>query len=241
MEIVRGEKAVFIPEENLVAVSDLHIGFEIELGRHGIFVPDQGPVFLSRISGILKKTGAKRVLLLGDVKHSFASPTFLEEEKVVSFLGKLSGLARVEVVPGNHDGGIGNVLPKGVRLRKSSGALIGSTGFFHGHSWPDEKLVNSAKTLVFSHIHPSIALMDSLGGFHKEPCYLTGLLSRRRLAENYKKVPKKLPRAFVLPAFNTLLGGAIVQDLDFSLGFWKCIDRESLKAILTDGTILGGI
>ncbi|MFH0961843.1 MAG: metallophosphoesterase [archaeon] len=240
MEIVKGERAVFLPRERLVAISDIHIGFEIELGRHGVFIPDQSPAFLSRISAILKKTGAKRIIILGDVKHSFSSPTFLEEEKVVSFLESLSKLARVEIVPGNHDGELGNVLPRKIKLHKASGAIIGKTGFFHGHSWPDERLL-SARTLVFSHLHPNVAFLDSLGGFHKEPCYLAGLIPREKLAENYKKVPKKLLRALVLPAFNSLLGGSIIQDVDFSRGFWKCIDTESLNAILIDGTVLGGI
>lgn len=242
MEVLGGERAVFFRKDKILALSDTHIGFEIELGRNGVFVPDQVPSFLSRIASLVSETGAKKILLLGDVKHSFVSPTFSEEGRVVRFLEGLLKLAKVEIVPGNHDGDLANVIPKGVKFHSAGGVKIGKFGFFHGHAWPDKKLL-SAETLVLSHLHPNVVLKDSLGGFHKEPCFLAGKLSRDALSEYYGSAIKRKapPKVLVIPAFNALLGGAIVQEADFTLGFWKCIERESLKVVLSDGTILGVI
>jgi uncharacterized protein len=241
MELVRGERAVFLEDSASLVISDLHIGFEIELGRNGIFVPSQGPIFLKTISALAQRLKAKRIVLLGDVKHAFVDPTYSEEDKVVDFLEGLAATGkRIEIVPGNHDGDLKNVVPSKIKFHPSSGAVIGKTALAHGHAWPDGKLL-SCENLLLSHLHPNVAFVDSLGAFHKEPCFLAGGLLSEQLRFNYEKLklPKKLPNLMIMPGWNSLLGGSIVQELDFATGFWKCVDRANLNVILTDGTIVG--
>ncbi len=242
MEIVVGERAVFLEDTRTLVVSDLHVGFEIELGRGGVFIPPQEEAFAQKLHSIYRKAGAKRLLLLGDVKHSFVGPTYDEEDFVVGFLrALLKARMKVEIVPGNHDGDLANVVPRGIRMHPADGAVIGNAGVFHGHTWPRVELL-SCKNLLLSHIHPAVAFVDTLGAFHKEPCFLATTLLAPQMAFNFPGVRANLSaHVLVMPAWNSLLGGAIVQDLRFDTGFWKCLDREGARVLLTDGTLLGTV
>jgi uncharacterized protein len=241
MEIIKGERAVFLEDSKTLVVGDLHIGFEIELARSGILVPPQGPEFAHKLISLAKSAGAKRILLLGDTKHAFAFPSYSEEDKVVEFLRILAkSKYAIELVPGNHDGDIGNVLPRKIRLHPASGAVIGKTGLFHGHAYPSEKVL-SCDNLIIAHLHPNVALVDSLGAFHKEPCFLAARLLPEQIKSIFPGAKKANAAAQVLiiPAFNPLPGGAIVNEIQFDRGFMKCIDFASATAVLADGTVLG--
>jgi putative SbcD/Mre11-related phosphoesterase len=242
MEIVPGERAVFLEDGKTLVVSDTHIGFQIELARSGIRIPPQEEDFADKISSLYEKTGAKKLVLLGDVKHAFLGPTYDEEDKVVSFLNiLLDRKLKVEIVPGNHDGDLGNVLPRKIKLHKPAGAIIGETGLFHGHSWPDEKIL-SCKNIILSHIHPSVAFVDTLGAFHKEPCFLAARILPAQASFNFPGARvNKSARVLVMPAWNPLLGGGIVQDLKFDSGFWKCLDLAGARVLLVDGTFIGTV
>jgi putative SbcD/Mre11-related phosphoesterase len=242
MEIVKGERAILLEDSRTLVVSDLHIGFEVELMKNGIFVPPQGPLFAEQISAIAERTKAKRLVLLGDVKHAFTDPTYAEEDRVVDFLKRLVGTGlKIEIIPGNHDGDLKNVLPAKVKMHPADGAIIGDTGLFHGHAWPSARLLE-CRNLLISHIHPTVAFVDSMGAFHKEPCFITCRLLPEQIRFNFpgKKFNREA-RVLVMPAWNGLLGGGVVQEMRFDTGFWKCLDLESSQVFLTDGTLLGKI
>ncbi len=241
MELVLGERALYSKKEGAIIVSDIHLGFEETLGRTGVFVPDQSRGFLERLSFIVSEKKAKRIIILGDVKHSFSNPTFSEEKQVRNFLTECGKIARTEIVPGNHDGGLENIFPiRNVRLLPAFGLFLEKEKaiLFHGHAFPEESLAKKARLFVLSHLHPTVAIVDTLEKFQKAPCYISGEIdlpgSGTRRAGRKKARP-----AIILPAFNPLLGGALFQELDLSRGFFKYLKKKSVRAVLLDGTILG--
>lgn len=242
MELVLGERALYSKKEGAIIVSDIHLGFEETLGRNGVFVPDQSRGFLERLSFLVSEKKAKRIIILGDVKHSFSNPTFSEEKQVKNFLKECGKIARTEIVPGNHDGGLENIFPiRNVRLLPAFGLFLEGEKalLFHGHAFPEESLAKRARLFVLSHLHPTVAIVDTLEKFQKAPCYISGEIALPGSKTNGVE-KEKARRAIILPAFNPLLGGALFQDLDFSRGFFKYLKKKSVKAVLLDGTILGG-
>ena len=67
----------------------------------------------------------------------------------------------MEIIPGNHDSNLADMVPLGVRVRSSSGYVLDGVGYFHGHTWPDEKIMQ-ADLVVAGHLHPAVRLRDPL-------------------------------------------------------------------------------
>src|SRR5665811_943327 len=54
---------------NTLVLADLHIGIEQELSLSGIHIPSQIDRRIERVFRFLSKVKARRVVLLGDIKH----------------------------------------------------------------------------------------------------------------------------------------------------------------------------
>ena len=69
-------KTLFFPKEGILAVGDLHIGYDKALHEQGITIPfnqlEQTKKELKEIiEKIQKKNQIKKIVLLGDIKHYF--------------------------------------------------------------------------------------------------------------------------------------------------------------------------
>ena len=73
---VYNERALLVGKTLVIA--DLHIGLEYELRKKGIFIFSQYEKMKNRIISLLEKTKAKRIILLGDLKHNIPRATFEE-------------------------------------------------------------------------------------------------------------------------------------------------------------------
>ncbi|MHC1593655.1 MAG: metallophosphoesterase [Methermicoccaceae archaeon] len=226
--------------ERTLVVADLHIGIEYELHGEGIHLPSHTPEMLERLKRALSK-GFDRVVLLGDVKHS---PTHLspqEREEVPVVLEELSELAHVDIVLGNHDAELAEVVPEGVSVHPSEGVVLDGVGYVHGHAWMSPKLLE-ADTIVCAHTHPLIRFVDSLGCTITLPCWLRTRLSAQVLS-GVLGVPSEDVPLVVIPAFCALCGGVVVNDphsellgVLFSSG---AADVGGAECYLLDGTKLG--
>jgi len=124
---------------------------------------------------------------------------------VPEFLSHLADLAEIDILPGNHDGGLADLVHEGAELHSSSGLVLDGVGYFHGHTWPHPELFE-AERLVAAHLHPSIRLADPLGTSTSEQVWARVPLSPSALSEHYGTLPPA-PEMLIVPAFNPLSGG----------------------------------
>ncbi len=232
------ERALLLeaPETTVLVAGDLHLGIEKELRRKGVHGLDESRRLVEHLGTLAVGEDADRIVLLGDVKHSIGA--WESEARAVEPLTRLQ--VPVEVVPGNHDGGLADLLD-GVTVHPSRGIRIDEVGLVHGHTWPDDDVMAGGK-VVLCHNHPSVALRDDLGGVHTEPCWLRAPLATTAVQERYPDAT--LPgEAFLVPAFNPLLGGVALnrpdQDPLGPLLENGLVDLDQGRAFTLDGVDLG--
>ncbi len=191
-----------------------------------------------RLTDLASRIGARRLFVLGDVKHLVPKMASRERRDVyVMFRDLGEAFDSITIVQGNHDGILRNILPRNVKFRSPYGFREDDVGFCHGHAWPYKKVME-AGTLVMGHNHPAVGFRDELGRREIVPCWMRVPFVRR--PKRYAKIPRE---AIVVPAFNELCGGMPVNDVRarflgplFREGLLG-VDRASLH--LLDGTHLG--
>ncbi len=160
MKIVEGYPALFI-EPNYLVIGDLHIGYEVEARKRGIFLNPLVDQFLDDLKTVQRKVKAEELFILGDVKHSVTNPSMDEVIEVVRFFDSCLEIFRtVHIVPGNHDGGLRHYLRPEIKFYSPHGALVrqadgSNIGLLHGHAMPSREVAN-ANTIVVAHLHLSV-------------------------------------------------------------------------------------
>ena len=230
-EPVLDEAALLVGDTIIVA--DLHIGIEEYFKRSGYRVPNLTRSMNERLVALIKKHRAKKVVILGDLKHSIVGSEKGERYDVKEFVRSIMDLAHLTLVKGNHDGGLQYLADRlGFELHSPKGFKLGDIGLAHGHAHPSEEVMGS-KMFVMAHEHPVARLTDRLGFGTVMKCWLkTGF------------TVKKMPRQFiVMPAFNDYLGGTPMNDKEGKfispLMKNKSLDLKNAGIYLLDGTFLG--
>ena len=235
---VPNEPALFIKEEKILVVADLHIGIESELQEQGVHAPPQTPLMLQRLQRLCSNYKPEDIVLLGDVKHMIPSSTIQERSNVKQFLQQVQSFGCVHIIPGNHDGNLHRFVPEGIHFHPSNGEILGDMGFIHGHRWPREEIMECGQVVV-AHAHPTIMLTDRRGYKTFEPCWIRGNCKRDILSERFPSAAN--PDVIVIPAFNQLCGGIAINDEAFLGPFGKVLDIENASVYLLDGSSLGKI
>lgn len=233
--LLKGEK------ETILVVADLHIGFEYEVLQQGIRVPSQTSLMKDRLDLLLKQSGAKKLVILGDVKHMVPGTSYQEMREIPEFLQYFADKVKVEIVYGNHDANLEYITPKKIKFWPSSGIAIGNVALFHGHAWPSFRLLG-CDYLVFSHIHPTISITDFFGMKHRDACWVMADIKVDEVRENYEIKKFKFnenAKVVIMPAFNPLLGGISLNDKIISEAFMKCVDVPEGEVYMIDGTNIG--
>jgi len=236
IEPVFNEKALLV--NGTLVVADLHIGIEYALARDGIRVPSQTQKMKKRILELLKRTKSRRLILLGDVKHSIPSISVQEYRELPEFLNELSRHADIVVIKGNHDGNIKKIAPD---LEVVNELILGDAALCHGSSWLKVEELDFA-AIVMGHNHPAISFADRFGRKVKEDAWI-----RCNFNEKIKRhyILKKNSEIIIMPAFNGLISGTAFNEQGQELlGPYfrsKTIDLENARAYLLDGTFLGAI
>lgn len=252
------------PGDRTLVISDLHIGWEVQLSEQGIHIPSQMTRMLNRLMEIIELTRPKTLVILGDVKHAVARVELEEWKDIPRFFEALAGkLSRVMVVPGNHDGNLEALTPKDVEICPSSGIMLDGVGLLHGHAWPSPSLLR-CESLVMGHVHPTLFLKDSLGyGFVKQIWVKAGL-DVEEMACSYLKYARiewkgvdvreafrerfgtdpKTRRLVVMPSFNDLMGGKPLNRAGSTRGEYlgplmKLMDLKEADIHLLDGSYMG--
>jgi uncharacterized protein len=235
-----------VNDETSLVIADVHLGIEYDLYYSGINIPSQIAKRLERIKAYVKETGPDRIILLGDIKHNVPRTSFQEEDEVPMFLSELAKHALVDIIPGNHDGGIERLIPRNpdIKLHDSRGAIIDGVAYFHGHTWPDISILK-CKNWVMSHNHPAVKLTDSIGHTITRQAWIRARLDKVPVTANYgEEFEWSDPEVFIVPSFNELCGGIAFNeswhdDLLGPLFTSKAVKLEEAEVYLLDGTYMG--
>jgi uncharacterized protein len=248
---VVGERALLYSPRGAaktLVVGDLHIGIETEYAYGGVKLPSATGAMVERLRGLEKKTGAEQLVIAGDLKHSVRGASAQEEQDVPAFFEEVARLfEEVVLVPGNHDGGIAPLVPKGernIRVAPVGGELLrGGLLVVHGHAWPSPALAEKAKALAVAHNHTAVALEDAMGAIAKEPCWALGRVNPQRWKE--ATGADSYPEVILMPPFNELCTGVALN-----LAGGKpigpllkegCVDLAGAQVYLLDGVHLGSV
>lgn len=156
------QKAIKIGNELIIA--DLHLGYEESLAREGIYLPKAFDQMVTSLKSLTEKNHPKRLIINGDLKHSFV-PFKREKIELETFFNKISPLVEeIIVIRGNHDVGIFWIKSLGVEILDE--LEIGNWKIVHGH-----KLVEGDRFII-GHEHPAIRLRDEVGALIKVPIFL---------------------------------------------------------------------
>jgi len=201
MRFVHNQPALV--HRGILVVADLQLGIEEELReKEGIRLASQTPELLARLKRLIRQAKPKKLILLGDVKHSISSPFHQEWVEVPWFLHGLQALVPVEIVPGNHDGDLRRIV-QGAAIHPPSGVVVGNMGLAHGHAWPAPELMR-ADYLVMGHNHPGVRFVDKMGHAETRKAWVIGKLDAKKAKGRYGEVNPNL-RIIVMPAFNDLV------------------------------------
>ena len=245
MRFIKNYPALFIGEIKTLAVADLHIGISYELYQSGINIPSQVEKMKKIIIKLINQTKAKILVLLGDVKHDVPGISIQEMREIPKFLDDLSKTIKIEIVLGNHDTFLKQLLPKR-KLHSSKGFKIGTFFFNHGHAWPSKELL-TCDHLIMSHIHPTIQFTDKFDYRIVEPVWIKSKIDQEMMMKRYRVKKTGRLEVIIMPAFNRLLGGTPVnvkRKSDEYLGPLlknDFIDMDSAEIYLLNGTFLGNL
>ncbi|AIF69756.1 hypothetical protein PAP_06805 [Palaeococcus pacificus DY20341] len=149
---------------NNLIIADLHLGYEEALVREGNYIPKAFQEILDDLNSLLMKEKPKRLIINGDLKHSFV-PFKREKLELKTFFEEVSPLVKeIVVVKGNHDVGIGWIRELGIEIMDHL-ELRGWT-VVHG-----DKLVDGERFII-GHEHPAVRLRDEVGALIKVPVFL---------------------------------------------------------------------
>ncbi len=248
---VAGERALLHAPRGgprTLVAGDLHIGIETQYAVGGVKLPSATFSMVRRLTALAAATRARKLVLAGDLKHSVQAVTAQEEDEVPSALDTLAGaFDEVVVVPGNHDGNIGSLLPRdrpNVRLAPVGGHLLrGGLLVIHGHAWPDRALARKARAVALAHNHTAVALDTGLGAVLKEACWARGRVNPERWRE--ETGGDNYPEVILMPPFNELCTG-VALNLEGGRPIGPllregCVDLGRAEVYLLDGAMLGTV
>jgi len=239
IKFIQGKPALLSGET--VAVADLHLGIEREFVAKGVRLGSLVDRLKKELAELIAEEKAKRLVIVGDVKHTIPGDEYPDTVALKAMLEELSSLAEVVIVPGNHDAGIASVAGR-ARVAESCGVVVGGVGFAHGHAWPGEELMR-AQWLVVGHLHPCVEILEE-GVRSVKPVWIVAEADPKKLLAKYPKANKGL-KLVVMPAFNPLVGGIPVNRERAGTmgpllkgGIFKFADAQNY---LLDGTGLGSV
>jgi len=163
--------------KRILAVGDLHLGFEEALNRSGVFVSrkmfEEMIEYLDRV--FEKIENVDEVVLLGDVKHVFGGVLGQEWKDVSGLLDYLNKKSkRVVIVKGNHDKIIEPIARK-KDIEVKDYHIVGDVCFLHGDRDFVENYGKKIKTWVVGHGHPAVKISEPGGAkIEKFKCFLVG-------------------------------------------------------------------
>ncbi len=193
MEITKNiqliETSLWLEQEKILIINDLHLGYEEALQHKGVFVPRfQLKEIVTSLGRIFTQVTPDKIIINGDLKHEFGKVLRQEWSEVLQLIDfLLQHCKEVIIIKGNHDPIIQPIAEK--RRTKVVGEYrINDTLVIHG----DELVETDAKKIIIGHEHPAITIREG-SKWEKYKCFLRGKWKRKEL--------------IAVPSFNPLLEG----------------------------------
>ena len=208
------DRCLYWKEQALLVIGDLHLGYEQVLQEGGWNLPlTQFEETAGRLDGIFKyfkkkRYKIKKIILLGDVKHSFSGvlkQEFSDFDKMIKlFEGYLEKDGKIVVIKGNHDNILYPIIQKYPNIIFEEFYSVEDILFFHGDqliikTMSLEFLKEKYGLLVAGHFHPAILLKEGAKQ-EKYKCFLYGKLNN---------INKKV---IFMPSFFPLVEGTDISD-----------------------------
>lgn len=206
-ETIGSSPAVYCAALDAVVIADTHIGVEVVESRSGALMPRfQLEDVIEEVEADQEACGASRIIVVGDIKHSFRGDSDAEREEVERFLEALSmAFERVDLVRGNHDAALEYRAEDLTNVAVQDAIVEEDIVFLHGDrplSAYEDLGVETVGTIVMGHEHPAVALKGAVGVKEKLACFLYGTQEGRSV--------------LVLPAFSHLASGTEVNAVPVS-------------------------
>ena len=205
-------KDALLINQQILAFSDLHIGYEDVLAGRGIFPRHQIKDIIGKLNGIffdLNMRGIKleKIIICGDLKHEFGEISNVEWRETIKILDFLVKQCKeVILIKGNHDTFLEPIAKKRGILLKTHYNISGVC-FLHGDRLHGACL-DGCKIVVFGHLHPSITISDEYKK-EKYKCFLKGSWKRKIV--------------YILPSFS-----------EVSLGYDLFNDNRKISSLIVD-------
>jgi len=181
------DRAVFWPARSTLLVADPHFGKAAGFRTVGIPVPSGSTQKdLRRLTTLLQRTAAQRLVILGDFYHSRAGVGPAVLEAIGRWRESVRELAII-LVRGNHDRAAGRTLAEWAFQECDGACDDDGVSFSHDPDTPGR-----FPTLC-GHVHPVSHLRDFDGSIVRVPSFVFD------------------PAIAILPAFGTFTGGFAVK------------------------------
>lgn len=184
------ERALFHPAADTLYIADLHLGKHAVFRAQGVPLPGGSGGDLARLAGVVARTGARRLVTLGDLLHGRAS---LDTDTRTAFAAWRTAHSTLDLllIRGNHDLRAGD--PPSEWGITCADAPYPAPPFVLLHD-PNEAVANSL---------PEHTDLYALSG-HLHPAALLQGRGRQQI-----KLPAfwQTARAMVLPAFSDFTAG----------------------------------
>ena len=176
------ERALYWPRERMLCVADVHLGKAASFRAGGVPVPRGATATdLGRLSALLARTGAIRLVVLGDFLHARSGRVPALDAAFEAWRGAHSA-THITLVRGNHDAHAGDPPPAwGIEVVSEPHPVA---PFLLCHM-PAQPRTGYA---LCGHLHPGVRLSGSGFDTARLPCFVIGL------------------RRALLPAFGRLTG-----------------------------------
>ncbi len=183
--------------EDYIIISDLHLGYESSLNAAGLMIPRfQYKKILQRLTEILSKTNARKIIVNGDLKHEFGKISKQEFKEIEDFINFLKEeFEEIILIKGNHDN-FTRFIAENNGLNVYDYYSVENHLILHGDKIPENPIKED--TIIIGHEHPSIGLRSG-ERIEKIKCFLKGKWNSKNI--------------IIMPSFNFISEGSdILQE-----------------------------
>jgi putative SbcD/Mre11-related phosphoesterase len=184
MDIISGieiiDLALYLRRQNILVLSDTHIGYEESLNKQGVMIPRTAfKDLLIRIEKILNKLPKlDKIIINGDIKHEFGKISETEWRNTLKFIDFLSRYSKeIILIKGNHDKILEPIANKR-NIKIQDYLKLNDVLIMHGDKLPTKGLLDNTKTIIIGHEHPAITIRDNSRA-EKYKCFLKGKYKRK--------------------------------------------------------------
>ncbi|HRK53357.1 MAG TPA: ligase-associated DNA damage response endonuclease PdeM [Cyclobacteriaceae bacterium] len=160
------QKAIWVPEERILVLADLHLGKANHFRRSGIPVPNAvNNKNLETLIELINKHQPERVIFLGDLFHS----SYNEEWEAFGQVVRHFAATQFHLVRGNHDI-MSELQYKRCQLKVFEQLEMGPFLLTH----EPLEVIPEKKYNLAAHIHPGVRLKGKGKQFMTLPCFFFG-------------------------------------------------------------------